>query len=142
MAESTIIHIAGVVLRNVEGRYLLVQETRPDIHGLWGIPAGHQDEREELHQTAIREAKEETGYTVELLSEEPFYEGNVKMHNHVFHAYLAQVTGGTLRIQKGEILDAKWITFSRILDMNSNGEIRDPVIMAIIQKAEDAYNRH
>ena len=51
----------GLVIRNINGDILL--ERRSD-NGLWGLPGGRIEPGESLLQTALREAKEETGLTI------------------------------------------------------------------------------
>ncbi len=51
----------GLVVRNATGDILL--ERRSD-NGLWGLPGGRVEPGESLLQTALREAKEETGLTI------------------------------------------------------------------------------
>ncbi len=51
----------GLVIRNTNGDILL--ERRSD-NGLWGLPGGRVEPGESLIQTALREAKEETGLTI------------------------------------------------------------------------------
>ena len=51
----------GLVIRNLDGDILL--ERRSD-NGLWGLPGGRVEPGESLAQTALREAKEETGLTI------------------------------------------------------------------------------
>lgn len=51
----------GLVIRNANGDILL--ERRSD-NGLWGLPGGRVEPGESLMQTALREAKEETGLTI------------------------------------------------------------------------------
>ncbi len=57
--------IAGVVVRDERGRYLMVQEKRKDVCGKWNLPAGWVDPGEAPEAAAIRWAREETGYEVE-----------------------------------------------------------------------------
>ena len=54
---------ANVAIFDGAGRVLL---TRRQDNGLWCLPGGHMDMHETLQQTALREAQEETGLTVEL----------------------------------------------------------------------------
>lgn len=51
----------ALVVRNAKGHILL--ERRSD-NGLWGLPGGRVEPGESLLQTALREAKEETGLTI------------------------------------------------------------------------------
>jgi len=51
----------GLIIRNLDGDVLL--ERRSD-DGLWGLPGGRVEPGESLLQTALREAKEETGLTI------------------------------------------------------------------------------
>ena len=142
MSKSTHINIAGTVLRDKGGRYLMIKEKRPDIYGLWNIPAGHQDKGESLQQAAIRETYEEVGLKVELITNEPIYIGETGNKNHIFHAFPAKVIGGELNMPKDEILEVKWIAFPDILKLNKQGKVRHYTTMASIQKVEDAYPRH
>src|SRR5437870_12385905 len=91
------INIAGVVLRDEQGRYLLVQEKKAHVYGLWNWPAGHVDEGEELTQAAIRETKEEVGLEVKILNPKPLYIGpGDKGTNNVVHSFYGRVISGNL----------------------------------------------
>ncbi len=56
-----------------DSRLLLVQEADPEIYGLWNQPAGHLEPGETFEQCALREAREETGYDVELTGVQGVY---------------------------------------------------------------------
>lgn len=47
-------------------KFLLVEEGKPGREGLFNLPGGHVEPHETLFAAAIREAKEETGYDIEL----------------------------------------------------------------------------
>ncbi len=47
-------------------KYLLINAKVGVPKGLWNNPGGHKDEDETLEECAKREAKEETGYNVEI----------------------------------------------------------------------------
>lgn len=73
MGKSTSIvehtQFANMVTRVViehEGKYLMVQEGKAHIYGLWAFPGGKVDLGEALTESAVREIREETGIEVEL----------------------------------------------------------------------------
>ncbi len=55
------------------GQLLLVQEAAPEIYGKWNQPAGHLEPGETLFVCAMREAREESGYVVELTALQAIY---------------------------------------------------------------------
>ena len=57
--------VAGAVLKK-DGKYLLVQEAQSKAYGLWNLPAGRVDVGDTIEQTAVKEAKEESGFDVKL----------------------------------------------------------------------------
>lgn len=54
---------AGVVLRNAEGRVLLVRRATEDT---WGIPGGGLEAGESWVNAAVRECREETGWLARI----------------------------------------------------------------------------
>jgi len=55
---------AGCVVVNDKNEVLLVTNKQKEI---WTFPKGHAEPGETLEQVALREVKEETGYTVEIV---------------------------------------------------------------------------
>ncbi len=111
--QPTII-IAGVVIKK-DSKYLLVQQRQPKAYGLWDFPAGKVDAGETIEQAAIREAKEETGYDVELIKKiNIFQEPTTETPIHTFEA---KIVGGELKYPEDEIMDAQWFTFEEIKKM-------------------------
>lgn len=106
--------VAGVVIKQ-DGKYLLLQEKQPKAYGLWNFPAGRVDLGESLEQAAIREAKEESGYDVELIKEVAIF--HAQATDVVKHAYEAKIIGGKLEFPDDEILDAQWFTLKEIEQM-------------------------
>ena len=106
--------VAGVVIKK-DGKYLLLQEKQPKAYGLWNFPAGKVDIGESFEQTAIREAKEESGYDVELTKKIGIFQ-TIPTHA-AKHTYEAKIIGGELNFPPDEILDAKWFTFDEIKQM-------------------------
>src|ERR1700733_15244566 len=96
MSENEMIKVgvvAGVVIKQ-DGKYILVQE-KNDAPGLWNFPAGRVDEGESFEQAAIREAKEESGYDVELIRKIGIFQE--VPDRAVKHAFEAKIIGGELK---------------------------------------------
>lgn len=55
---SSKIVCAGLIKRN--NKYLMVQESKDNISGLWNLPAGRLEKGEDLQECVKREVKEET----------------------------------------------------------------------------------
>jgi len=55
---------AGCIVVNENNQVLLISESNGKI---WTFPKGHAENDETIEQVALREVKEETGYSVEIL---------------------------------------------------------------------------
>jgi 8-oxo-dGTP diphosphatase len=108
--------VAGVVVKK-DGKYLLLQEKQPKAYMLWNFPAGKVDNGESFEQTAIREAKEESGYDVELIKKIGIFQKVPT--DAVKHAFEAKIIGGELKFPEDEILDAKWFTFDEVKEIKN-----------------------
>jgi len=106
--------VAGVVIKR-DGKYLLVQEKYEKIYGLWNFPAGRVDVGDTIEETAIKEAKEESGYDVELIRKIDIFQNSA--NEAVKHAFEAKIIGGELKFPEEELLDAKWFTYEEIIEM-------------------------
>lgn len=129
--------VAGCVIKK-DDKYLLVQEKQQKVYGLWNLPAGYVDKDEEIEHAAIREAKEESGYEIELDGQIALYHEEIK--RPLKHIFKAHVVGGELKIQEDEILDAKWLSFEEIKQLDEQGKLRAPWIIDAIRKVEEADN--
>ncbi len=137
------VDIAGVVLRDEDGKYLLVQEKKKEVYGQWNLPAGWVDAGETFQQAAVREAKEETGLDVELHSQEVLCKVYLPEVNRTLYAYSAKVVGGSLAAQEDEILGLKWFSAEEVSALNKDGKIRAQWVVDSINLAEDNANtRH
>ncbi len=121
--------VGGVVILK-DHTYLLVQEKQPKAYGLWNLPAGKVEIGYTIEQTAIKEAREESGYEVKIIKKIGIFQENENVP--VKHAFLAEITGGQLHYPENEIMDAKWLTLDEIIKMKD--KLRGPwVLEAIIQ---------
>lgn len=124
--------VAGVVLKK-DGRYLLVQEKQPKAYGLWNFPAGKVDVGDTIEQTAIKEAKEESGFDVELVRKIAIFQE--KTDEPAKHAFEARIVGGELKFPEDEIMDAQWFTLEEIGNMKD--KLRSDWILKAIGTLEE-----
>ena len=122
--------VAGVILKK-EGKFLLVQEKKPSVYGKWNLPAGKVEVGDTLEQTAVKEAKEESGYDVKLIREIGIYQKDV--NRPVMHIFEAKIVGGELNYPKDEILDAKWFSLNEIFAMKE--KLRESFIYEAIESS-------
>lgn len=64
--EGSQIACVGAVVRDAEGRFLLVLRGREPARGLWSIPGGKVEPGESDVEATVREVHEETGLAVEV----------------------------------------------------------------------------
>jgi len=128
--------VAGVVIKQ-DGKYLLVQEGRSNKKdcGLWNFPAGKVEEGNTIEETAIKEAKEESGYDVELLRKLDIFQDHANTPSK--HAFEAKIVGGKLSWPEDEIMDAKWFTWQEIQDMKD--KLREGWIIGAISIMENYF---
>jgi 8-oxo-dGTP diphosphatase len=103
----------GVVIVEA-GRVLLVKRSKDPGAGTWAFPGGRLELGETLAEAAVREAREETGLTVEpgevfavldLIDSDA--DGNIRFH-YVLIDLLAERMAGTLR-PGDDSVDARWV---------------------------------
>ena len=93
-----------------EGKLLLVQEAEPDIYGLWNQPAGHVDPGETFEECALREAREETGYDVELVGIQGVYYDIAAGDEDINICYRARPIGEPRYPPEPDVLGMRWFT--------------------------------
>ncbi len=63
--DRPFVGVGVVVLRG--GEVLLIQRGKPPSVGRWSLPGGAQELGESVHETAIREVREETGVEISVI---------------------------------------------------------------------------
>ncbi|REK90810.1 NUDIX domain-containing protein [Streptomyces inhibens] len=102
--------VTGVV-RNDAGQVLLLKHRMWPPERPWGLPTGYAIKGEEFPLTIVREVKEETGLDIKpgrLVNVTSGYKLRVEV------AYEALHVGGTLKIDKFEILEARWFSLDSL----------------------------
>ncbi len=93
-----------------DGQLLLVQEATPAIYGKWNQPAGHLEPGETLFDCAIREAREESGYVVELTGLQGIYTHTSEREQDINFCFRARPCGEPGPIDPDEIMATRWFT--------------------------------
>ena len=94
---------AGAVVRDVDGRLLLVRRGHAPSIGLWSVPGGRVEPGETPAQAAVREVREETGLHIRvgrLLA-------SVRVGDYLVHDFAAEVFGGELAAGD-DASDVRW----------------------------------
>jgi ADP-ribose pyrophosphatase YjhB (NUDIX family) len=120
--------VANAIVRDTH--LLMVQEGKLHCFGQWNIPSGHVAYGENLVKAAIREAKEETGFDVEI-------QGIICIQNYIqseIHRikvlFLSRIVSGIETVDGKEILDLKWFAFDQIKNMKE--KLRTPKTIDIV----------
>lgn len=123
---ATAFIVAGCIIEK-DSKYLLVQEKCAELAGLWSIPIGKVEKGMKIAQVAIKEAKEETGFDVELKRKIGIYHKDDDMS--VKHIFDAKIVGGDLNIPEDEIQAARWFDYHEIECLKELGKLRDNTII-------------
>ena len=131
--SANIVRVAFVYLER-EGEVFLVQEKGGHNRGLWSPPGGHVDEGETPGEAAVREAKEESGYTVVALE----HLRTIRMDNDRFrssakndgkiievHIFSGTITGdqeSIAALEDDDILDARWFRIDAVQNLPLRGD--------------------
>lgn len=129
-----VVVVAGVVLRK-NSKYLLVQEKNPRCYKLWNLPAGRVEIGQTIKETAIKEAKEETGYDIRIIRELAIFHGDCD--EAVKHSFEAKITSGKLNYPKDEILNVKWFDYEEIKELKIKKQLRSDWILKSIDILEN-----
>jgi 8-oxo-dGTP diphosphatase len=109
--ESPLVGVGAVIIE--DNRALLIRRGQPPLLGEWSLPGGVLECGEALRDAVIREAREETGLTVEVGEMLGVYErviraddGRVRYH-YVLIDYLCRRVAGELKAGS-DAADAGW----------------------------------
>ncbi len=126
---NSIVPAATVAVGDDQGRVLLIK--RSD-NGRWALPGGQMEVGESLPEAAAREAKEETGLTVEIVGILGTYtdprhviaydDGEVRQQFAV--CFEARATCGSLLADGSEAKDARFFSASELDGLNLHPSMR------------------
>lgn len=111
--EAPLVGVGAIIVG--AGRVVLVKRGHPPLQGEWSIPGGVLEVGETLHEAAVREAREETGLTVEVADLLGVYDRILRddagriLYHYVLIDFLCRRVAGTLQAA-GDAEEARWFT--------------------------------
>lgn len=139
-------HFTSTVFIINDEKILLIHHKKMNV---WLPPGGHVEENEIPSDTAIREAKEETGLDVEIIKNENIWivskeatsfqkpylcllenipkHKNIEAHQHIDLIYLAHPTSLKIDPNLSEINEIKWFSKEDLKSMKSENKLLDNV---------------
>jgi len=117
---GSVIPCVGAVIKDDQGRLLLIKRGHDPGAGLWSIPGGRIEPGETDAEALVREMREETGLAVQagpLLGRvrRPVPGGRENVVLEI-RDYAATVTGGTLR-PGDDAAEARWVAVSELTSL-------------------------
>lgn len=117
----------GIIAITRENKVVLVKQYRKAIEKeLWEIPAGKIDPGENPKESAIRELKEETGYSAQSIKLLHKFYTSAGFSNQKIYIYLAEnLTSGSQDFDDDEFIETKEFSLNEVYDMIYNNDIED-----------------
>lgn len=115
----------GIVIENDKDEILLIHSYRYVTNSIgWEIPAGGIEDGETIQEAAIREALEETGYTVTEPRPICTFNPSNGMSDAVFNIVRCKAISNADNFDKNEVKEFKWVSISNIKVMLGKNEIK------------------
>ncbi len=136
--SSPLVGVGAVVVDR--GRVLLIRRGTEPLKGQWSLPGGMLEVGESLEAGVVREVREETGLTVEVvelveLLDRIHREQDRVRYHYVIADYLCRVTGGALQAAS-DADAARWVERAEWNKQNpQEGALKlDPITVRVIEK--------
>ena len=117
------------VLVRHERRVLLIKRGSEPFAGMWSLPGGHVEAGETLAQAAAREAREETGVTVDEMSQIDIAEiilpgaGGGSVTHIVLVVFAGTYRSGTVTAAD-DALEARWVSATELAGLDLTEDTR------------------
>ncbi|WP_411075165.1 NUDIX domain-containing protein [Streptomyces sp. cmx-4-7] len=140
---NSVVPSVTVVVRDGDGRLLLIHKTDND---LWALPGGGHDIGERIGDTAVREVEEETGIEVEVdnmvgLYTDPehvlaYDNGEVRQQFSI--CFRAHPVGGSLRTSS-ESKEVRWVDPADLDDLDIHPSMRLRIRHGLDESGREPY---
>jgi ADP-ribose pyrophosphatase len=126
-----------------DGRVLLLRQYRHAVRRtLWEVPAGKLDPGEALEQCALRELKEETGYSAGSLTALGTICVTPGYSDELIHLYLARdLRAGEQALAANESIVCEAMPLAAAVRMAEDGEVSDAKTAIALLRARSAIDR-
>ncbi|CEJ74756.1 NUDIX hydrolase [Paraclostridium sordellii] len=117
----------GIVAVTNDKKVVLVKQYRKAIEkAIWEIPAGKLEQGENPKDCALRELKEETGYTANNIRLIHKFYTSAGFSNQKVYVYLAtELEEGEANLEDGEFLDVHEVELNEAYEMINKNDIED-----------------
>jgi 8-oxo-dGTP pyrophosphatase MutT (NUDIX family) len=124
---------SGVVPVDESGRLLLVHQWRHPAQKMqWEIPAGAVDGTETPAQAALRELREETGYTAQTIEPLYAYHPSIGTSSQMFHLFVARGLERVGTHDPVEIHETRFFHRREIESMVDDGQTADGLTLTAL----------
>jgi 8-oxo-dGTP diphosphatase len=135
---------ASAIVFDYQNRVLVVHHNKI---GQWLYPGGHIDPDEDPAQAALREVREETGVSAEVVSgllprypavnvlatpyailEMPVSDSSIGSHRHIDLVYVLRAASAQLTARREEVSAARWVHIADMAALDTPAEL--PALVA------------
>ena len=119
--DSPLVGVGAVIVD--QSRVLIIRRGTPPLLGEWSLPGGVLECGETLRDAVVREAREETGLTVETGEMLGIYERVIRddarrvRYHYVLIDFLCRAVGGDLKAGS-DAADVRWFTREELPALN------------------------
>jgi ADP-ribose pyrophosphatase YjhB (NUDIX family) len=107
---------------------------------VWSLPKGHLEDGETPEQTAVREVREETGITSEVLAPlgviDFWFMSHEKRVHKTVHHFLLEARGGELNDSDSEVDEVAWVPLDELDERLGHDDERELLPRAVALLAE------
>ena len=125
-------HVTVATIIERDNRFLMVYE-EADGEKVYNQPAGHLDPDETLHEAAIRETLEETGWTIKLIGVVGVNLYTAPSNNVTYcrTTFIGEaISHDPLRKLDTGIIEAVWLSYEELVERKN--QLRSPMTLKII----------
>lgn len=137
--DNPLVGVGAVIIQ--EDRVLLIRRGQPPLLGEWSLPGGVLECGETLREAVIREAREETGLTVETGEMLGVYEriirsedGRVRYH-YVLIDFLCRPASGDVKAGS-DAADVRWFTPEELPSLKLPADTREVIGKGLTDKTK------